>query len=233
MIERAVRARFRRPPSAIIMTHGHFDHIGCLLHLAHDWNVPIYCQSLEVPYLAGSASYPPPDPNVGGGLMSSLSPLFPRGPIDVSRWLNLLPADQNVPFLPGWRWLHTPGHTPGHISLWREADRTLLAGDAFITTRQESAYAVTIQKPELHGPPMYYTPDWIEARDSVVMLSGLEPELILTGHGPAMKGPVMRTALHALAASFDEVAIPPEGKYVKNPAGIGSGREYAPARSDN
>lgn len=93
--------------------------------------------------------------SAGGGLMSMLSPLYPRGPVDVSRWLHTLPDDGSVPQMPGWRWFHTPGHTPGHIALWREGDRTINAGDDFITTRQESAYAVTVQEPEMHGPPMY------------------------------------------------------------------------------
>ena len=60
----------------------------------------------------------PPDPSVGGGLMSPLSPLYPREPVDVSRRLQALPADGSVPAMPGWRWVHTPGHAPG-VSLWR------------------------------------------------------------------------------------------------------------------
>ena len=111
--------------------------------------------------------------------------------------------------MPGWRAIHTPGHTPGHVALWRESDRTLLAGDAFITTRQESAYAVLTQKPEMHGPPRYYTPDWDAARESVRKLAALEPELVVTGHGPAMQGPEMRDALRQLAADFDRIARPP------------------------
>ena len=76
--------------------------------------------------------------------MPLLAPLFPRRPIDVSRWLQRLPEDGSVPQMPGWRWIHTPGHTPGHISFRRERDRTIIAGDAFITTNQESAYAVAV-----------------------------------------------------------------------------------------
>ena len=90
--------------------------------------------------------------------------------------------------MPEWRWLHTPGHAPGHISLWREADRALIVGDAFITTAQESAYAVATQQPELHGPPMYFTPNWIAARSSVETLAALQPGIVITGHGPAMEG---------------------------------------------
>jgi len=212
----AVRKRFGEEsrPSAIVMTHGHFDHIGALEDLAKRWEAPIYAHELEQPYLDGRSSYPPPDPSVGGGLMAALSRFYPRGPIDVSRWLHVLPADGTIPGMPGWRWIATPGHSPGHVSFWRESDRTLIAGDAFITTAQESAYAVMTQRPEMHGPPMYYTPDWGSARTSVETLARLEPELVVTGHGPAMKGPSMRAALHTLASDFDRVAVPSHGRYV-------------------
>jgi len=213
-------------PAAIIMTHGHFDHVGALEELANRWEVPVYAHELEHPYLDGSASYPPPDPSVGGGLMARLSPLYPRGPVDVRGWLKPLPADGDVPHMPGWRWLHTPGHSPGHVSLWREADRTIIAGDAFITTRQESAYAVIMQKPEMHGPPMYYTTHWQNARASVELLASLDPDRVVTGHGPAMEGPRMREALHELALNFDTVAVPETGKYVDTPAEMRKGGEY-------
>jgi glyoxylase-like metal-dependent hydrolase (beta-lactamase superfamily II) len=200
-------------PSAIILTHGHADHVGGLEALAESWDVPIYAHELELPFLDGRESYPPPDPTVGG-LMSLTSPMFSRGPIDVSRWLGALPGDGSVPGMPGFRWIHTPGHTPGHVSLWRADDKTLIAGDAFITTHQESAYAVATQEPELHGPPTYYTPDWPSARESVRRLAALDPELVITGHGRAMHGPLMRDALHLLARDFDSIAVPKHGRYV-------------------
>jgi len=205
----------RKPPAAIILTHGHVDHVGALEDLAEQWDVPIYAHELELPYLNGTKSYPPPDPSVGGGLMSLTSSFFSRGPIDVSPWLRTLPADGAVPGMPGWRWIHTPGHTTGHVSLWRSDDKTLIAGDAFITTKQESAYAVATQRPELHGPPMYFTPDWDSARESVRRLSALAPELVVTGHGRPLRGEEMRSALATLARDFDQVAVPRHGKYVE------------------
>ena len=150
--------------------------------------------------------------------MARLSSFYPRGPINVQEWLQPLPADGVVPPMPGWRWIGTPGHSPGHVSFWREEDRTLIVGDAFVTTRQESAYAVATQKPEMHGPPMYYTQDWAAARASVQRLAALEPERVVTGHGPSLQGAEMRQALHRLARAFDQVAVPADGYYVRHPA---------------
>lgn len=220
VIRRTAEERFGKEarPAAIVMTHGHFDHAGGLETLAEEWDVPVFDHELELPYLNGTDSYPPADPTVGGGMMALLSPLYPRSPYNVARWLKPLPADGSIPHMPGWKWIHVPGHTPGQVALWREGDRVLLAADAFITTRQESAYAVAAQKPEMHGPPMYFTPDWDGARASVERLAALEPELVATGHGPAMQGPEMRDALKDLAQNFDEIAVPKQGRYVKEPA---------------
>jgi glyoxylase-like metal-dependent hydrolase (beta-lactamase superfamily II) len=206
-------------PACIVMTHGHFDHVGCLRELSTAWGVPIYAHTLELPYLTGRSAYPPPDPTVGGGLMALSSPLYPRGPFDFGEErVRPLPEDGSVPGMPGWQWIHTPGHCPGHVSFWRPEDGVLIVGDAFVTTKQESLLAVLEQRPEMHGPPMYYTQDWDAARRSVQALAALGPEVAATGHGPPMRGPVMLQALELLARDFETLAVPRDGRYVRAPA---------------
>ena len=205
-------------PAAIVLTHGHFDHVGALETLVRDWDVPVYAHELELPYLTGRSSYPPPEPLVGGGAMSALSFLYPKGPIDLGNAVRALPADGSVPGMPGWRWIPTPGHSPGHVSLVRDADRTLIAGDAFTTTKQESFVAVFAQRQEMHGPPMYFTPDWGAARTSLRHLADYAPTSAITGHGPPMRSAKLQSELRRLASHFDEWARPAHGRYHDRPA---------------
>lgn len=217
-------------PAAIILTHGHFDHVGSVASLAREWNVPVYAHLMELPYLTGLSPYPPADPWAGGGLMSVLSPMFPTGPINIADFINVLPEDGSIPGLPEWKYIYTPGHAPGHISLFRKRDKVLLAGDAFVTTRQESALSVMLQSKKLTGPPRYFTCDWQAAAKSVQTLAALEPEVVATGHGQPMKGEEMRKRLYKLADEFQKLAVPAHGRYSREPAVTDEGGvTYIPA----
>lgn len=205
-------------PAAIVLTHGHFDHVGALQALLGVWDVPVYAHMAELPFLTGRADYPPPDPTVGGGIIARLSPLFPEQGIDLGNRVRALPGNNDVPGMTGWRWVHTPGHAPGHVSLFRASDRTLIAGDAVCTTRQESAYAVLTQQKELTGPPAYFTIDWDQAERSVRTLASLKPTVLAAGHGDTMRQASLADDLAALARDFNARVRPSHGRYVNHPA---------------
>jgi len=217
-------------PKAIVLTHGHFDHVGSLEALLKEWDVPVYAHRLEIPYLTGKASYPPPDPTVGGGFMTEMARLFPTKPLSLGDRVKTLPENGELPELSGWRIIHTPGHAPGHVSLFRESDRVLIAGDAFVTTNQESFWASAFtKKQEIHRPPAYFTQDWDAARRSVEELAALEPQIVATGHGLPMQGPFMLQALHQLAQNFTQDSRPSKGRYVQEPARFSEqGVDYVP-----
>lgn len=201
-------------PKAIVLTHGHFDHAGSVAELLEEWSVPVYAHERELPYLTGKKDYPPGDPNVDSGLVAKMSPMFPNHGIDISAYVQKLPEDGTVPSLPDWKWIHTPGHTPGHISLFREQDGTLIAGDVFVTVKQESLYKVMTQMQEISGPPKYFTTDWNAAYESVKKVEALKPQVAITGHGLPMSGEELTKNLHYLVEHFAEIGRPDSGRYV-------------------
>jgi glyoxylase-like metal-dependent hydrolase (beta-lactamase superfamily II) len=213
-IKAAVAARYGEDaqPLCIVLTHGHLDHAGSVESLAREWNVPVYAHRLELPYLTGKSSYPPPDPTVGGA-MAQFSRMFRKKPYDLGDRVSALPDSLELDELPGWRIIHTPGHTHGHGSLFRESDRVLIAGDALSTLNQKSLFNVLTQKRQFAPPPQYYTSDWDLAEESMRKLAKLRPEHVLAGHGQ----PISHAAdeLEEFVRTFQR---PKSGRYVNQPA---------------
>ena len=201
-------------PEAIVLTHGHFDHAGSALALARDWDVPIYAHDLELPYLTGRSDYAPADPTMGGAI-AFLSRFFPSSGYDFGDRVRVLPADGSVPGLAGWRWIWTPGHTAGHVSLFREEDRLLLAGDAVATMDLDSWTAQVTKPKQIDRPPVPFTPDWEATQASVHRLAELDPTAIAAGHGLPITGLSVGTLLRAYDG---HVEVPVGHRYGRAPA---------------
>ncbi len=201
-------------PVSIILTHGHFDHAGSALVLAEEWNIPIFAHRLEMPYLTGKSDYPPQDPTVGGAL-AQMSRLFPHGGYDLKNYVQALPNDGEIEAMRGWQFFHTPGHTAGHISLWRESDRVLLAGDALTTMNADSWISNITEEREFCSPPKPFTTDWQAAERSIRLLADLEPKTVAAGHGRPITGADTARRLKNYARDFEP---PRRGRYAQTPA---------------
>ena len=227
LVKRAAEARFGfgAKPSAIVLTHGHFDHAGNVNTLVGtNQGIPVYAHPLELPYLSGRSDYPPPDPTVGGAIAQMSRTFSHRGRV-IDTPLTALESE-SIPEMPGWRWIHTPGHTAGHISLYRAADGVLIAGDALATMNMDSWVEQVRRTPEVCGPPAPRTTAWTAARRSIEMLARLNPRVVAAGHGLPLAGEQVPEALQRFAAAFTP---PAQGRYVNAAALAGpDGVEWVP-----
>ena len=94
-----------------------------------------------------------------------VSPYTVDVPLDDGQILRLGDAD--------WEVVRTPGHTPGHLSLWQPEERLLVVGDAL------SDYDVGWVNLALDGPEAAAT-----ALASLQRLADLAPRVLLPAHGP-------------------------------------------------
>jgi glyoxylase-like metal-dependent hydrolase (beta-lactamase superfamily II) len=82
----------------------------------------------------------------------------------------------------GFRVVHAPGHTPGQVIYFRDADRVAVAGDVLAN------FHFLTGRPGLREPPPFLSADPRRNRDSVRLLAGLRPAVVLFGHGPPLYG---------------------------------------------
>lgn len=214
-IRAAAAERFGKAsrPEAIYLTHGHPDHVGSALDLATYWDVPVYAHRMELPYITGKSEYPPLDPTTGGAI-AILGRFLKIPTVNLGDTVGPLP-EGDLPGLPGWQAVESPGHAPGHVAFFRAADRTLLAGDACATVDLDKFEAVLTNAQKLVRPGSPGTPNWVLARKSLKRLAELRPLTVACGHGIPMSGPEMPEKLKSVAEEF---IIPLKGRYVSDPA---------------
>jgi glyoxylase-like metal-dependent hydrolase (beta-lactamase superfamily II) len=209
---------------SILLTHDHPDHAGSALELARLWGCPVYMHPDELPLaiaeeLSVMERYANP---LDRWIILPLLHAMPRQRVksmllkqslkDVARALD--PGDA-VPNLPGWKWIPSPGHTPGHIAFFRTGDGTLITGDAVITADLNSfsgilSWCLRTQKQTISGPPLYSTRNKREAKESVTALAALDPRVLASGHGVPMEGDEVAGGLHALAERLGAQDSPSE-----------------------
>ena len=151
-----------------VITHAHGDHVGGSRAVCDALGVPAWCG-------AGDAAAVRAGKPVAA---SRVQALFRWKPVDVARELR-----EGDEVGPGFVVLDVPGHSPGHIALWRERDGTLICGDVFLNLN----FYTTL--PGLNEPPGLFTVDMARNRQSAKRLAALEPQLVLFGHGKPLRDP--------------------------------------------
>jgi hydroxyacylglutathione hydrolase len=157
------------------VTHGHCDHQGSSAALVGRLGVPFWGPAGEADALRSGAIGPlGPDNVVTRWQLKNWA-----GPaVEVDRELR-----EGDELDAGFVALETPGHSPGHLSYWREEDRTLIAGDVLF-----GRHPIT-GAPGLHEPPERFTIDPPRNRAAIRRVAALRPKVMVFGHGRPWRDP--------------------------------------------
>jgi glyoxylase-like metal-dependent hydrolase (beta-lactamase superfamily II) len=197
-------------PAAILLTHAHPDHFGSAAELSRVWEVPIYAHQDDLPYLEGGVlSDDLLDPV--GRVFKVIERVLPARTVERMRssplkdMVEALPGlDAGIPGVPDWEYIHTPGHSPGHVVFFRWRDRALIAGDAVLTAPLWGALPA-VQR--LSRPPWFVSWDWGLTKAAASTLAHLEPRVLAAGHGVPMIGDKVARELAGFAARRDRVVV--------------------------
>ncbi len=167
---RILRQLGRRKPSLVALTHCHPDHQGSARAVCERYGVPLACHESDVPAMEGRERMRPHNRILRLGEWVWAGRAYP-----VARVLR--DGDRVGDF----RVVHAPGHTPGHVIYFRDADRLALAGDVLANINFLTG------QPGLLEPPPFFSADRQRNRLSVRTLWELRPSLVGFGHGPPLR----------------------------------------------
>jgi hydroxyacylglutathione hydrolase len=169
---RILRQLHHRPISMIALTHCHPDHQGTAHALCERYKVPLACHEADVPAMEGRVPMQPPN------RVTRIAQRYWAGP---PHRVGKILRDGDV--VAGFRVIHAPGHTQGHVIYYRDCDRVAIAGDVLANIHFFTG------KPGLREPPPFSSTDREQNRASIRMLVDLEPALVCFGHGPPCADP--------------------------------------------
>jgi glyoxylase-like metal-dependent hydrolase (beta-lactamase superfamily II) len=153
----------------IIFTHQDLDHIGSGAALVRQSGARVIAHPADAPYIDGSLRPLKVTPEMLERRPQMREVLDRLEPVRVDEHLE---DGERLDLAGGIRVIFTPGHTPGHLSLYLERPKVLVAGDA-----------LTAEEGRLNGPNPPLTLDVDEAAQSVRRLAELDVETIVCYHG--------------------------------------------------
>lgn len=169
---RVFRQLRKRKVSLVALTHCHPDHQGVAKALCSFFDVPLACHEADVPAMEGREPMYPHNWLIPIGVRIMGGPPYRVGRV-------LREGDD----VAGFRVVHAPGHTPGHIIYFRESDRLAIAGDVLANMNFRTL------KPGLQQPPPFFCVDAVQNRHSILKLAELKPRMVCFGHGPPLREP--------------------------------------------
>lgn len=161
-----------REISMLALTHVHPDHQGVARDVCEARGIPLACHADDVDAMEGRR--PVQEASADNPVNRMIASIWQGPPYKVERVLE--EGDE----VAGFRVLHAPGHSRGHVLFFRESDRVVICGDVI----RNMSYATGL--PGIKEPPPLFTYDMEENRRSIRRLAELDPSLILPGHGPAV-----------------------------------------------
>ncbi|QJD83508.1 MBL fold metallo-hydrolase [Cohnella herbarum] len=180
--------------TAIILTHQDLDHVGGLAEILKECgeHTKLYAHELDKPYIEGRLPLIKTSPQAMSGLLSSLPEEKRQEILKSMEYTPIAQVDHTVddqerlPYCGGITVIHTPGHTAGHISLYLEQSKLLIAADA-----------LTCKDGMLRGPVPQTTLDMNAANRSIEKLLDYDIEAVICYHG-GMSGVDVRDQLEKL-----------------------------------
>jgi glyoxylase-like metal-dependent hydrolase (beta-lactamase superfamily II) len=185
---------------AVVLTHGHFDHVGFAERARRELGVPVHAHARELPLVRRPWHYDHENSRAPYARYPNFLKIFTAMSVAGALWVKgveqVQPYEQgatlDVPGRP--QVVFTPGHTHGHCSLHFPDRGTVIAGDAFVTLNPYTGH---------RGPQIVAgaaTADSAEALRSLAALAATGAQTALTGHGPAWTDGVERACELARAA---------------------------------
>jgi glyoxylase-like metal-dependent hydrolase (beta-lactamase superfamily II) len=159
----------------IILTHCDVDHMGGAAQIQTVNHSQIIAHAAEVPNIRGQRARVLPKTAAGYAmrpLMAASQLFFKVRPVTVDEMV----LEKQV-LVEGFQVLHVPGHTAGQMALYHPARKLLITADALANRQQQ-----------LSGPAPMFTPDMMQAKESIRKLAKLDVDVACFGHGPPIVG---------------------------------------------